>query len=83
VVRDNEGVYLDPQLNHRGHFRKLNHAEMGDYTTEALPFRLSATPSQFERAAPCLGQDNYHVYTEILGISDDEFAQLSQEGVFD
>jgi len=83
VVRDNEGVYLDPQLNHRGHFRKLNHPEMGDYTTEALPFRLSETPFRFERAAPCLGQDNYHVYTGILGMSDDEFAQLSQEGVFD
>ena len=83
VVRDNEGVYLDPQLNQRNHFWKLNHPEMDVYTTEALPFKLSATPFKFKRAAPCLGQDNYYVYNEILGVSDKEFVQLSQEGVFD
>ena len=83
VVRDNEGIYFDPQLNHRQHFRKVEHPEMGIHTTESLPFKLSDTPHEISRSAPCLGQDNYHVYTEILGMSDDEFVMLSDEGVFD
>lgn len=83
VVRDNEGVFLDPQLNHRRHFHKVNHPEMGIHTVEALPFKLSDNPYQLKRSSPCLGQDNFHVYTEILGIPGEEFVQLSEEGVFD
>jgi benzylsuccinate CoA-transferase BbsF subunit len=82
VVQNNEGVYEDPQLNARGHFWKLEHTEMGFHTVENLPFKLSKTPSELKQAAPCLGQDNYFVYTELLGLSDEEFIQLSEEGVF-
>jgi benzylsuccinate CoA-transferase BbsF subunit len=82
VVQNNEGVYGDPQLNARGHFRKLEHPEMGFYAVESLPFKLSKTPSELKQAAPCLGQDNYNVYTEILGFTDQEFIELSEEGVF-
>jgi benzylsuccinate CoA-transferase BbsF subunit len=83
AVRDNEGLYRDPQLNYRHHFMQLNHPEMGIYTTESLPFSLSSTPPEIERASPCLGQDNYYVYTELLGMSDDEFIQYTEEGVFE
>jgi crotonobetainyl-CoA:carnitine CoA-transferase CaiB-like acyl-CoA transferase len=33
--------------------------------------------------APCLGQHNEYVYREILGLSDEEFIRLLNEGVFD
>jgi hypothetical protein len=33
--------------------------------------------------APCIGEHNHYVYTEILGISDEEFVELLSEGVFE
>jgi len=33
--------------------------------------------------APCLGQHNEYVYKNIVGLSDDEFIQLLNDGVFD
>jgi hypothetical protein len=35
------------------------------------------------RAAPVLGQDNYEVYTQILGLSDAAFIDLMGQGVFE
>lgn len=43
--------------------------------------RFSKTPPDFRKAAPCLGEDNEHVYKEILGLTDDEIADLLAEGV--
>ena len=45
-------------------------------------FRLSDTPAQFKTPAHCLGEHNHYVYTEILGMSDEEFTELLNEGVF-
>jgi hypothetical protein len=36
-----------------------------------------------EPGGPVLGQDNYEVYTQILGLSDEEFLDLMQQGVFE
>ena len=36
-----------------------------------------------DKAAPVLGQDNYEVYTQILGLLDAEFIELMQQGVFE
>ena len=83
VVKAPNEIYADPQLQHRRHFRSLKHEEIGDYNIEMPAFRLSETPGEIERAAPCLGQDNEYVYTKILGISDEEFIELLTEGVFD
>jgi len=59
----------------------LEHAEIGHHSYHAPAYRLSETPCQIERAAPCLGQDNQYVYSEILGLSDDEIADMVVEGV--
>ncbi len=46
----------------------------------ALGFRLSKTPDS-QSAAPAMGQHNEYVYKEILGLSDDEIAELLIEKV--
>lgn len=33
--------------------------------------------------SPCLGQHNGYVYKELLGISDEEYDILQNEGVFE
>ncbi len=75
-------VERDLQLKSRGHFRKLQHPEMGECVYERLPFRLSNNPDEVTRPAPCLGQDTEKVCCEILGLPDEKFIELMSEGVF-
>lgn len=81
-VEDGRDMHSDPQLLHRSHFQHLNHPEMGVCAYDAPSFRLSKTPPHLG-PAPCLGEHNEIVYTQILGLSDEEFAQLLVEGVFE
>lgn len=83
VLEKAEDLHRDPQLAARRHFWTLRHAEIGDSTYDAMGSMLSATPAGLNRAAPVLGQDNYQVYTGILGLSDQEFIDLVQQGVFE
>lgn len=83
VVQDMKDLRSDPQLNHRGHFQKIGHPEMGEYTTYLPSFRLSGTPPAVSMPAPCLGEHNHHVFTEILGISDEDFLEMDSIGVFE
>jgi len=83
VVQTCEDLYHDPQLKHRHHFWPLEHPEIGQHSYELPAFRLSKTPAELRMPAPCLGQHNEYVYTKILGIPDQEFIELLNEGVFD
>ncbi|MEE8313611.1 MAG: hypothetical protein V3R91_04755, partial [Myxococcota bacterium] len=51
----------------------------GTHFHPAHNFHLSRTPPQIWRAAPVLGQDNEYVYKQLLGISDEEYAELVAE----
>ena len=73
----------DAHLNARGFYKELVHPEIGHHRYLLPPFRLSKTPGEPRMAAPCLGQHNEYVCKRILGMSDEEFVQLLNEGVFD
>ncbi|MBW1887070.1 MAG: CoA transferase [Deltaproteobacteria bacterium] len=83
MVAKGEDLYKDPQFKHRNLFQELPHAEMGTQTWEGPPFIFSKTPTRLHKAAPCLGEDNYYVYTQLLGMNDEEFADLISQGVLD
>ena len=83
IVQNSKELHSDPQLNYRGHFQKVNHAEIGEYTAYLPGCRLSKTPPKIEMPAPCIGEHNYYVYTEILGMSDEKFVEYLAEGVFE
>lgn len=83
IVQNPREVQEDIQLNHRHHFWELLHRELGKHCYEAPAFILSETPAEFQMPAPCLGEHNKHVYTKLLGLSDQEFIELSADGVFD
>ena len=82
VVQNAHDLVKDQQLNHRKHFKNVEHPEMGTYVNADFSFRMSEAPSQFT-ASPCLGEHNQYVYQEILGMSDEEFIELTQDGAFD
>jgi len=81
VVQTAEDLFNDPQLRHREHFRSLAHPVIGVHAYHSPAYRLSKTPCDIRKAGPCLGEDNEYVYKEILGLSDDEIADLLIEGV--
>jgi crotonobetainyl-CoA:carnitine CoA-transferase CaiB-like acyl-CoA transferase len=41
---------------------------------------MSKTPSRIRLPAVRLGEHNEYVYKEVLGVSDEEYAQLEREG---
>lgn len=83
VVKNGRDLHEDVQLKHRQHFRTVNHMEIGDYQSSTPAFKLSKTPAEVTMPAPCFGQHNEYVMTQILGMSDEEFVQLLGEGVFE
>jgi crotonobetainyl-CoA:carnitine CoA-transferase CaiB-like acyl-CoA transferase len=73
----------DPQLEHYKFFEEMEHPETGRLRSYHGPlFRLSHTPYELGRP-PMLGEHNDYVYTQLLGMTDEEFVELMQEGVFD
>ncbi len=81
MLTSGEGIINDPQATHREAFRWLEHSEVGPMLFTTPSYQLSATPAVVNRSAPCLGEDNEHIYKDILGYSDDEIAELMVEGV--
>jgi benzylsuccinate CoA-transferase BbsF subunit len=81
VVETAEDLMNDPQLEHRQHFRVLDHPEIGPHSYHSPAYRLSKTPCAMTRPAPCLGEHNAYVYQEILDFSEDEIADMIAEGV--
>jgi benzylsuccinate CoA-transferase BbsF subunit len=83
VVANAKDLAENVQLAHRNHFKVLAHSEIGPHSYENFAFRLSATPGTPSAAAPCLGEHNAYVCTEILGLSDEEFINLLAEGILE
>jgi crotonobetainyl-CoA:carnitine CoA-transferase CaiB-like acyl-CoA transferase len=82
LVATAEDLHKDPQLAHRQHYRQLNHPVIGPHFYETPAFRFSKTPVSLERPAPCLGEHNQYICTEILGLKEEEFHTLEKAGVF-
>jgi crotonobetainyl-CoA:carnitine CoA-transferase CaiB-like acyl-CoA transferase len=72
----------DPQLAARGWWREAVHDEIGPGTFDGFVPALSRTPSQLRTAAPVLGAHTYEVMREIVGMSDEEYADHEAAAVF-
>jgi len=83
LVAKAEDLHKDPQLAHRRHYRVLDHQKIGPHTYDSPPFRLSRSPLGPDMPAPCLGQHNRYVCTEVLGLTEDEYSSLEKARVFE
>ena len=61
-------VFAHPQVIARDIWKNIPHPTGGSSPTTASPMNFSATPVQYRRAAPTLGQHTDEVLNEILGI---------------
>jgi benzylsuccinate CoA-transferase BbsF subunit len=77
---NNRDIAEDAHLKQSGIFVELDHAEVGKRSHIGMPWRLSATPTEVQRPAPCLGADTDDVMAS-LGYSSDEIQQLRDRKV--
>ena len=83
VVSTGEDLNRNPQLAARGHYRVLNHTEIGPAPFANPPYRFARTPGDVRMPAPCFGEHTEFVCREILKLTDEEFVSLLQKGVFE
>jgi len=83
AVEKAEDLFADPQLQHRGFFRRLPHAELGEHAVLTQSFRIDDWRPGPWRAAPLMGEHTHEVCTEILGMTEDEIAAHAAAGVFE
>jgi benzylsuccinate CoA-transferase BbsF subunit len=83
VVHDTSGLFEDPQLQHRGHYQYLEHAEIGRYASERSEFELSQTPGKLDRPAPMIGEHTEYVLKQFIGLSDAEYQSLQDDAVLE
>lgn len=81
IVASNADMAADPQLAEWGHFRELTRPDGTASWIEACRFALSETPASSVHSAPHYGRDNAMVLRDMLGMTDDRIAALTDQGV--
>jgi len=76
------GLFSDPQLAARRHWRVRRHPEIGDQAYCFPGFDLAEAPGDIVSPAPCLGADNDFVFRELVGVSAEEMKAYAERGVF-
>jgi crotonobetainyl-CoA:carnitine CoA-transferase CaiB-like acyl-CoA transferase len=81
VATPEDRIDNDPRTERWGLWPTVRHTELGETRVEGIPLHLSETDWAMTRGAPCLGEDNDFVYGTLLGLSEDERADLAARGV--
>jgi benzylsuccinate CoA-transferase BbsF subunit len=71
----------DPQLKATGFFQSIDHKYAGRHPYPSLPIRIDGSYPAINRVGPMLGEDNYHVFTKLLGLTQAELDRLEKAGV--
>ena len=80
VARPSERCDIDPDNAAWGLWPEVQHTRHGTVRVDGLPVHLSHGDWQLERGGPLLGEHNDRVFSEVLGLSDTEIADLRDEG---
>ena len=83
VVQSQADLWEDPQLQHRGFFQWLDHAECGPMPYDGLAYHLSETPGALRMPQALIGQHNEDILKEILDLDDDAISDLVVSGVLE
>ena len=83
-VNDLAQVFADPQVRHRGMEIELPHGPAGGKPVKLIanPINMSATPVQYARSAPGLGEHTFEVLGQWLELDAAAIEKLRHAGVF-
>lgn len=71
-----------PHLQARGFMQEVEHPELGrTIQYPGPPVRLPESPWSISRRAPLVGEHNQEVYGDILGLGEEEIANLKRDGI--
>ena len=74
-------VFDNPQVQHRGMIRYLDHPVAGKVPTVANPIKFSKTPISGETSAPMLGQHSDEILRKVADLSDEQIKKLRSAGI--
>jgi len=81
-IQNPSDILDDPQLASRNYWVKLDHPELSDSITYPGPFyKSNETMVQIDRRAPLIGEHNWEIYHQELGITEKRLLILKQQGV--
>lgn len=80
-VHNVEELTNDPHLRARDQFKEITHPEVGTTLAPGLPINLSAVPNLRYESAPLIGEHNQYVFSDLLGLDNNEIDRLIEEGV--
>lgn len=80
-VYDIADVFEDEQFAARGDLVSVTDDELGEVTTHAPVPKLSETPGEIEHLGGERGQHNEEIYRDRLGLDEEEYRRLRDEGV--
>ena len=81
VQTPEQRIDQDPNSAEWGLWPTIRHREMGRVRVDGLPVHLSETDWAIHRGAGTLGQHNRYVFGRLLGLSDGEIDELTEQGV--
>jgi crotonobetainyl-CoA:carnitine CoA-transferase CaiB-like acyl-CoA transferase len=75
-------VVESPQFASRDYFQNVAHPELGESFRYPGPFaKFSATPIEYRRRPPTVGEHNSEIYRGELGLSEGDLAELARAGI--
>lgn len=74
-------MLANPQVTARQTFVELEHPEVGKRRHAGIPWKMSGTPCEVKRPAPCMGQDTDYVLEQVLGLGKAEIFALRSRDV--
>ena len=80
-VIDDRDAYHDAHLQCRGFFELVKHREAGTHLYPGMLFNMDKTPLNIRKPAPILGEHNAYVFKDVIGMSDNELAELEKEQI--
>lgn len=80
-VHDTGSLLDDPHLLRRGFWVYLPHPKMHRYKQSTTPWRFVEANPQLRRHSPLFGEHNREILGSVLGLSDEELAELASAGV--
>ncbi len=79
TIRD---LFSDPQIRFREIWQEHEHPEIGRHSYRMVSYQLSETPGSVRGPAPCLGEHNGSAFLDWLKLSEAEYREFEEQGVF-
>ncbi len=80
VVMNQADAFADPHVQSREFFRQAYQEDCGTHLYPGPLYKMSETPLGIHRGPVMFGQDNEYVYRELLGYSEEEYAEFVEAG---